>query len=98
MTRVLILGVPRSGTTWSGRALGATEGTAYVNEPDGFADPYAFRVMLAHGEHPAIAPTEAARDYERLWEGAFAGGRPADTLRDRAARFVFARKIGRAHV
>ena len=39
MTRVLILGVPRSGTTWSGRALGATEHAAYVNEPDGFVDP-----------------------------------------------------------
>jgi len=91
MTRVLILGVPRSGTTWSGRALGATEGTAYVNEPDGFVDPYAFRIMLAHGEHPAIAPGTPAPDYERLWRGAFEGGRPANTARDRAARFLYAR-------
>jgi len=91
MTRVLILGVPRSGTTWSGRALGATEGTAYVNEPDGFVDPYAFRIMLAHGEHPAIAAGDPAPDYERLWRGALDGGRPADTLRDRAARFLYAR-------
>ncbi|MFM8973517.1 MAG: sulfotransferase, partial [Actinomycetota bacterium] len=91
MTRVLVLGVPRSGTTWSGRALGATEGTAYVNEPDGFAEPYAFGIMLAHGEHPTIAPGSTAPDYERLWRGAFAGGRPADTVRDRAARFLYAR-------
>lgn len=91
MTRVLILGVPRSGTTWSGRALGATEGTAYVNEPDGFAEPYAFRIMLAHGEHPAIAAGDPAPDYERLWRGAFDGGRPADTIRDRGARFLYAR-------
>ena len=28
MSRVLLLGVPRSGTTWVGRALGATDGTA----------------------------------------------------------------------
>ncbi|MFM8972468.1 MAG: sulfotransferase [Actinomycetota bacterium] len=91
MARVLILGVPRSGTTWSGRALGATEGTSYVNEPDGFAEPYAFRIMLEHGEHPAIDPGLPAPDYERLWRGAFAGGRPADTVRDRAARFLYAR-------
>lgn len=91
MTRVLILGVPRSGTTWSGRALGATEGTAYVNEPDGFVDPYALRIMLAHGEHPAIAAGDPAPDYERLWRGALDGGRPADTVRDRAARFLYAR-------
>ena len=91
MTRVLVLGVPRSGTTWSGRALGATEGTAYVNEPDGFADPYAFRVMLRHGEHPAVDPEDPAPDYARLWTGAFAGGRPAGTLRDRGARLGFAR-------
>ncbi|MFM7270466.1 MAG: sulfotransferase [Actinomycetes bacterium] len=91
MSRVLILGVPRSGTTWSGRALGATDGAAYVNEPDGFAEPYAFRVMLARGEHPAVAPQDSAPDYERLWRGAFEGGRPAQTLRDRAARFLYAR-------
>jgi hypothetical protein len=91
MTRVLILGVPRSGTTWSGRALGATEHAAYVNEPDGFVDPYAFRIMVDHGEHPTIAPGAPAPDYERLWRGAFGGGRPADTPRDRAARFLYAR-------
>jgi hypothetical protein len=91
VNRVLILGVPRSGTTWSGRALGATDGTAYVNEPDGFAEPYAFRVMLARGEHPAVEPGTPAPDYERLWHGAFDGGRRADTVRDRGARFLFAR-------
>lgn len=91
MNRVLVLGVPRSGTTWSGRALGATEGTAYVNEPDGFGEPFAFRIMLRYGEHPAVAADADAPDYARLWRGAFAGGRPARTPRDRAARFLFAR-------
>lgn len=91
MTRVLILGVPRSGTTWSGRALGATEGATYVNEPDGFVDPFAFRIMLAHGEHPTIAPDEAAPEYARLWRGALAGGQAAGTPRDRIARFLYAR-------
>ena len=26
----------------------------YVNEPDGFRDPFAFRAMLTHGENPVL--------------------------------------------
>jgi len=88
---LLIVGVPRSGTTWTGRVLGRTEGAVYVNEPDGFRDPFAFRVMLARGENPIVAGTESAPDYDRLWQGAFAGGEPAGTVRDRLARFVYDR-------
>lgn len=85
MSSLLIVGVPRSGTTWVGRALGRTDGSAYVNEPDGFRDPFAFRVMLQHGENPALAPGDPAPDYERLWTGALAGGRRPGTWRDRLA-------------
>ncbi len=91
MSRVLLLGVPRSGTTWAGRALGATDGTAYVNEPDGFREPLALQIMLKYGEHPYISPGEQAPDYERLWTSAFLGGLPSQTLRDKAARFIFER-------
>jgi hypothetical protein len=87
----LIAGVPRSGTTWIGRALGRTAGATYVNEPDGFRDPFAFRTMLAVGENPVLSPGEAAPDLERLWAGALAGGRPAGTLRDRLARTLYER-------
>ena len=80
---LLIVGVPRSGTTWTGRVLGRTEGAVYVNEPDGFRDPFAFRVMLARGENPIVGVGESASDYERLWRGALAGGDPTGTLRDR---------------
>jgi hypothetical protein len=91
MSALLIAGVPRSGTTWIGRALGHTEQTAYVNEPDGFRDPFAFRTMLAHGENPILDPGDTAVDVERLWAGALAGGQPAGTLRDRAARSLYDR-------
>ncbi len=91
MSALLIAGVPRSGTTWIGRALGHTENTAYVNEPDGFRDPLAFRTMLTYGENPALEPGQAAPDVEALWAGAFAGGRPAGTVRDRLARALFER-------
>lgn len=91
MSALLLAGVPRSGTTWIGRALGHTDGTAYVNEPDGFRDPLAFRVMVERGENPVLVPGEHAPDVERLWAGALAGGRPAGTARDRAARLLYDR-------
>jgi hypothetical protein len=91
MSALLIAGVPRSGTTWIGRALGHTENTAYVNEPDGFRDPLAFRTMLTYGENPVLEPGQPAPDIEALWRGAFAGGRPAGTLRDRLARALYER-------
>ncbi len=91
MSALLIAGVPRSGTTWIGRALGHTDGTSYVNEPDGFRDPYAFKVMLARGENPILTPGDEAPDVDRLWAGALAGGRPAGTVRDRIARTLYDR-------
>lgn len=91
MSRVLLLGVPRSGTTWVGRALGATDGAAYVNEPDGFGEPLALGIMLKYGEHPYIAPGDKAADYEQLWTSAFGGGLPSRTLRNKAARFIYDR-------
>lgn len=91
MVAVLIAGVPRSGTTWIGRALGHTAHATYVNEPDGFRDPFAFTVMLRLGENPVLEPGEPAPDLERLWAGALAGGRPAGSLRDRFARSRYER-------
>ena len=91
MEPLLIVGVPRSGTTWTGRVLGHTEGVTYVNEPDGFRDPFAFGVMVARGENPILAAGDAAADCERLWSGAFGGGRPAGSVRDRVAHFLYAR-------
>ncbi|HEY3724957.1 MAG TPA: hypothetical protein VGN59_16525 [Acidimicrobiia bacterium] len=91
MSALLIVGVPRSGTTWIGRTLGATDEAAYVNEPDGFRDPLAFRTMLALGENPILEPGADSPDAERLWAGALAGGRTAGTARDRVARLLFER-------
>lgn len=91
MKPLLIVGVPRSGTTWTGRVLGHTDGVTYVNEPDGFRDPFAFGVMVTRGENPILTPGDRAPDCERLWAGAFAGGRPAGSLRDRAAHLAYTR-------
>jgi hypothetical protein len=88
---LLIVGVPRSGTTWTGRVLGRTDGAQYVNEPDGFRDPYAFRIMLARGENPILAATDSAPDYERLWRGALGGGVVSRHPGDRIARLLYER-------
>lgn len=91
MTTVLIAGVPRSGTTWVGQALGHTDGAVYVNEPDGDHDPFAFRARRGQIVAPVLEPGDAAPEWDQLWAGAFAGGRYAGTARDRVARAVYAR-------
>jgi hypothetical protein len=87
--RVLLAGVPRGGTTWVGQVLARTADTRYVHEPDGVHDPFAFVSKLGLHHHPLLDPADDVPEYERLWEGAFAGGEPAGTPRDRLARFLF---------
>ena len=84
---VLIAGLPRSGTTWTGRVLGAT-GATYVHEPDNhLVLPEAWAAKASLGHFPALAPGTDAPAYERLFESAFAGGnRPS--LRYSSARLV----------
>jgi hypothetical protein len=88
MSRVLVVGTPRSGTTWIGQALGRSRGTVYVHEPDGPNDAFALRSKHGHGLQNELAPGVAAPDYERLWRGAFAGGEIDRSPRGRAAKFL----------
>jgi hypothetical protein len=88
--RVLVVGVPRGGTTWVARVLASTPGAVYVHEPDGTHDPYAFVAKRDLLYHPMLDASDAAPAYERLWAGAFAGGAAAGTARDRIARRAFA--------
>jgi hypothetical protein len=91
MARILLAGVPRSGTSWTGSTLGLTSGTCYVDEPDGFRDAFAFSVMMQFGENARLEPGAVAPDYRRLWAGAFAGGRPAPGPRARFAAWTYHR-------
>ena len=73
--RVLVAGIPRSGTTWVGRVLGQADGACYVHEPDNhLVRPDAWWAKRPLGAYPNLAPGEAAPDYERLFRLAFAGG------------------------
>jgi hypothetical protein len=79
VTRVLIAGLPRSGTSWVGAALGSAPDTSYVREPDNVsAFPYAVKAQRAVGGYPILAPGDAVPDvYRRLWAGALGTtGRP----------------------
>lgn len=87
MSRVLVVGTPRSGTTWIGQALGRSSATVYVHEPDGPNDAFALRAKRGHGLQNELAAGATAPDYERLWEGAFAGGEFDRSPRGRAAKF-----------
>lgn len=74
--RILVVGVPRSATSWVGRVLGATRGATYLGEPDNHEHcPFALRAKrrLSRGFYPMLTPTDEAPDYERLWQTALAG-------------------------
>jgi Sulfotransferase family len=88
--KVLVVGIPRSGTTWVGRALGLTTSATYVHEPDN--ELLRLPAMLAKvglGRYPVLAPGDRPEAYQRLWEGAFRAGRTRRTVRNRVAHRLF---------
>ncbi|HZO49353.1 MAG TPA: hypothetical protein VFB26_04325 [Gaiellaceae bacterium] len=75
MNRVLVVGVPRSGTSWVGRVLGSTPGATYLREPDNHEHaPFALRAKLELPGYfyPALSAGSSARRYEQLWQAALA--------------------------
>ena len=79
--RVLVAGLPRSGTTWVGEVLGRCVGARYLHEPDNhLVRPEAWWAKRRLGPYPELRPGTVLSggagggDYERLWAVAFAGG------------------------
>jgi hypothetical protein len=72
-TRILVVGVPRGGTTWAARVLGLTAHASFIKEPDNEVnDPFAVRAKRLLGRYPVLSVADdAPREYERLWEAAF---------------------------
>jgi len=89
MTRVLVTGLPRSGTSWAGRVIGRAEGAVFVHEPDGDHEAFAIRAKRGRGRYTVVAPGDDAPEYGRLWEGAFSGGDRFPSVRARAAERLF---------
>ena len=79
--RVLVAGLPRSGTTWVGEVLGRCTGARYLHEPDNhLVRPEAWWAKRRLGPYPELRagaahqPGAGGGDYERLWAAAFTGG------------------------
>ncbi|MGH2698640.1 MAG: sulfotransferase [Actinomycetota bacterium] len=72
---VLVVGPPRSGTTWVEQVMGLAADSCSINEPDNDTQvPFALKAKRALGRYPVLDPgDEAPEDYARLWDGAFAG-------------------------
>ena len=71
---VLIVGLPRSGTTWTLRALACAEGTHAILEPDNEDKfPAAIHGKRKVGRYPVLAPGDSAPAYHRLWEWVLGG-------------------------
>src|SRR3954470_8181444 len=75
--RILVVGTPRSGTSWVGQALAAAQGAREVGEPDNEDNfPYAIKAKAGLGRFPVVpAGSRGPPASAALWEGAFAGGR-----------------------
>lgn len=83
MNRILLVGAPRSGTSWIEQTMRAASGTASVGEPDNEDNfPFALKAKRGLGRYPVVTEdSPPPADYLRLWEGAFRGGRhPAAPL------------------
>src|ERR1700722_11190107 len=71
---ILIVGVPRSGTSWTMRALGHGEGATTVLEPDSEDKwPAAIHAKRRLGRYPVLRPGDEAPAYQRLWSWTFDG-------------------------
>lgn len=75
LIRALVIGCPRSGTTWLTEAMGTTQGAWAVIEPDNHVmNPPARAILEHHGLFPVLRPDEPAPVFEQIWDSAFSPG------------------------
>lgn len=83
-----MVGVPRSGTTWTGQVLGGARQVHVVTEPDNEGwSPEAILAKRRLGRFPVLDPGTDAPAYHRLWRWAFAGA-PAGRRQRLAGRLL----------
>jgi hypothetical protein len=84
---IAIVGLPRSGTTWTMRVLGTSPGALNVGEADNEDKyPAAIHAKRRLGRYPVLVPGDENRAYHRLWEWIFDGG--FEDARSRKARQI----------
>lgn len=82
--RILLVGIPRSGTTWVGSALSAAPRTIFIDEPDDERRwPQAMYAKRHLSRYPMIAPGDrdmvggySIAEYIDLWEKSFSLANP----------------------
>ena len=88
-SRVALLGLPRSGTSWMANLIAAHPAVSLVNEPDNRdLDLLGWLGTGTLGVVPVLSPGERAADYRSMWRVAFSGGWPADGPLARPARVL----------
>jgi hypothetical protein len=89
VNRILVVGAPRSGTTWLAATLAATPGSSSLHEPDNVVfSPAAKDSAREYGGYPVLHPREPAPAYEKLWDPGFGDhGKRARTGPPAAWRF-----------
>jgi hypothetical protein len=95
---ILIVGLPRSGTTWTLRALARAPGTSAILEPDSEdKNPGAIHAKAEVGRYPVLGKDDSApAAYHRLWEWIL-GGAPETWRSGIARRLLGPGKVGRIH-
>jgi hypothetical protein len=94
---ILIVGLPRSGTTWTMRALGSAEGTTTILEPDN-EDKYPASIHAKRkvGRYPVLRAGDQAPGYHKLWDWILEGAH--EDRRSRLARHLLGPgAVGRIH-
>lgn len=84
---IVIVGLPRSGTTWTLQALGTSPGVRRTFEPDNEEwHPAAIHGKHRLGRYPTLGPGEDDRAYRRLWRWILSGAH--EGARAKAALFL----------
>ena len=79
---VVVLGLPRSGTTWTAHLLACAPGTVAVLEPDNEKTQVAaVEAKAGVGRFPVLRPGDDAEAYARLWAWALHGAEPTAAQR-----------------
>lgn len=75
MTPILIMGLPRSGTTWVGEVLSSSRNTNYIFEPDNEKlSPLAWLCKNELHRFPYLTLQDTSPSYDHLWRTALFSG------------------------
>ena len=97
MKRILVVGLPRSGSTWISQILAAAPNSRCVHEPDNHSiDPYALVAKVGLGPFH-MARDDGSATLSKLWYAALHRGLPQRSVSAWRARLALRRSGAGAH-